>query len=342
MDNKLQRWISILGLPLVFMAVALLIQNYSQEIKLHALPYGFKRFSPSDPRPPCGRWKEHMPATRDPTAYHLYMEARKVWRSKIGWQLSRTETTRILVDVSRAAELGDWGARALLAHFYFYGLGSLESNHVLDSNPEKAIEIQRMAAKEMQPWALYDLGVAYEHGYGGLPYDEDIAWAYYLRAAQLGSPEAQMALASAYRKAGRLDDEEQMQKCAYMQGHGPAAYELAMLARVRNRFDDAIHIYQAGVRFGSADSAAALWILFDDGHWANANDEEKEALKQLGVMVDIERSGRYRLISEALKVNPDLKLGRLDSVLPLPPAQLPAWSGIDDAKDPESSGWPTY
>lgn len=342
MVDRFRRWMTILCLLFSLMAVALLAYDHSRERELHTLPYGLKRFSLSDPIPTCGRWKEHMPTTRDPTAYRIYMEARKIWRSKIGWQLTRDETTKILADVSRSAEMGDWGARALLAHFYLYGLGSLESNHVLDANPEKAIEIQRMAARELQPWALYDLGVAYEHGYGGVPYDEDIAWAYYLKAAQLGSPEAQMALATAYSKAGRLDAEEQMQKCAYTQGHGPAAYELAMLARVRDRFEDAIHIYQAGVKFGDSGSAAALWILFDDGHWANANDVEIEALKLLGVKVDIERSGRYKSILDVLKVNPDLKLGRLDSVLPLPPAQLPAWSGIDDAKDAESSGLPTY
>ncbi|WP_300755134.1 hypothetical protein [Janthinobacterium sp.] len=134
---------------------------------MHALPYGFKKFSPDDPLPDCARWKEHMPATRDPAAYQLYIEARKVWRSKIAWQFTREEATRILTDVRKAADLGDWGARALMARFYLRGLGVLDSNHVLDAYPDKSVEIARMAAKAMQPWGLYDLGVAHEHGYGG-------------------------------------------------------------------------------------------------------------------------------------------------------------------------------
>lgn len=283
-----------------------------------------------------------MPSQRDPAAFHLYIEARKVWRNKIGWELTREETTRILTDVSQAAEMGDWGARALLAHFYLYGLGSLDSNHVLDAAPEKAVEIQRMAAEAGQPWGLYDLGVAYEHGYGGVPYDKELAWAYYLRAAQLGSPEAQMALASAYLEVGRLADEETMQRCAYKQGHGPAAYELGMGARVKRRHDDAIQNFQDGVRFGSSDCAAALLLLFKDGYWASADEEEKKALVTLGINADIERSRRYRTLSDALKINPDLKLTRLDSVLPLPPAPLPEWSGIDDAIEPVSNGSPKY
>jgi TPR repeat protein len=186
-------------LLVALVAGAFYLPGFVKARSLHSIPHGFKKFDLADPLPNCARWKEHMPAARDPTAYRIYKEARSLWRSKIGWQLTREELTRILADVSKAADMGDWGARALLAHFYLYGLGSLEKNHVLDADPEKAVEIQRLAARAGQPWGLYDLGVAYEYGYGGVPYDKDLAWAYYLRAAQLGSPEAQMALASAYR-----------------------------------------------------------------------------------------------------------------------------------------------
>ncbi|MET0266127.1 MAG: contractile injection system protein, VgrG/Pvc8 family, partial [Duganella sp.] len=144
---------------------------------------------------------------RDPAAYRLYIEARKLWRSKQAWVLTREENAKILKDVSTAADMGDWGARALMAHFYLYGLGGLETNKVLDPVPEKAIEIERMAVAAGQPWGFYDLGVAYEHGYGDVPQDTDLAWAYYLRAAELGSPDAQMALASAYGDARRFEDE---------------------------------------------------------------------------------------------------------------------------------------
>lgn len=340
--NDLRRWIYFICIFIGLMAGIFLVREYLQMKALHSLPYGYRKFSPHDPPPPCGRRKEHMPSQRDPVVYRLYIEARKVWRSKIGWQLTHEETSRILADVSKAADMGDWGARALMAHFYLYGLGVLASNHVLDANPEKSVEIQRAAAKAGQPWGLYDLGVAYENGYGGVPYDEDLAWAYYLRAAERGSPEAQMALAAAYRDADHLASYETMLRCAYEQGYGAAAYELAIRAKVKGLFKEAIQKYQEGVTFGNSDCAAALWLLFEDGHWSHASDEKLEALKLLGISIDIERGKRYRSISEALKINPDLKLTRLDSVLPLPPAQLPAWSGIEDAVEPESSGPPTY
>ena len=116
-NSTRRHWIYLIVLLAVLGTSAFFLREYLQERALHAIPYGFKKFSLSDPLPTCGRWKEHMPSTRYPATYHLYIEARKVWRSKIEWQLSREEATRILTDVKKAADLGDWGARALLAHF---------------------------------------------------------------------------------------------------------------------------------------------------------------------------------------------------------------------------------
>ena len=342
MGNLLKRWIYASALLVAIAVGAFFVKNYLQEKALHTLPYGFNKFSLSAPLPACARWKDHMPASRDPAAYRLYIEARKVWRSKIAWQFTQEEATRILTDVKKAAELGDWGARALMAHFYLHGLGVLETNHVLDADPVKSVEIARMAAKEMQPWGLYDLGVAHEHGYGGAHYDVDLAWAYYLRAAQLGSPEAQMALAKAYSEAGRPKDEATMLQCAYQQGHGPAAYSLALDAGVNKRYQESIRMYQEGVKFGSIECARDLEVMFRHGYWGKDSDEEKDLLRTLGIGVDPERKRRYSAIYDALEINPDLKLSRLDLILPLPPAQLPPWSKVEDAVTPESYDKPTY
>jgi hypothetical protein len=342
MPNFRKKLIYTPVLLLMLVVGTFFLNNYLQERALHALPTGFKKFSLDDPLPVCARWKDHMPAQRDPIAYKLYIEARGVWRSKIAWQYTREEATRILTDVKKASELGDWGARALMAHFYLQGLGVLDSNHVLDADPEKGVEITRKAAEAMQPWGLYDLGVAYEHGYGGALYDVDLAWAYYLKAAQLGSPEAQMALAQAYGEAGRRDDETIMLQCAYRQGHGRAAYELALNAGVAMKFQEALLICQNGVKYGSLDCARKLGIIFNQGYWSTGSVKEREATEPLGIRVDAERDSRYSAIYDALVINPDLRLNRLDAVLPLPPAKLPAWSGIEDAIEPESNVPPTY
>lgn len=174
----------------------------------------------------------------------------------------------------------------------------------------------------------------------GAVYDEDIAWAYYLRAAELGSPEAQMALASAYSQARRFTDEEQMLKCAFSQSHGPAAYRLAMRQEVFGNHREAAKLYQEGVKFGDENSASSLKILFTKGYWAV--ERERDSLRAIGLTADPERAHRYGVISDALHLNPDLRLTNLDKVLPLPPTELPHWDGIDDALAPDGAKPPAY
>jgi TPR repeat protein len=331
----------------IFSLLAAMVAAYFlfEELKfraMHKMPEGLVRFNISATVPACGRWKDHMSAQRDPEIYQVYIAARKLWRSKIEWQLTHAEAARILNDVSFAAGKGDWGAKALMATFYGEGLGPLESNHVLDPDADKAVAIIRQAVAAGLPWGFYDLGVAYEYGYGGAYQDHAIAWAYYLKAAQLGSPEAQMALADAYGRNDMLDKENTMLQCAFAQEHGPAATLLGMTARVQNRYRDAINLYQQGVKFGCKDCASALYLMFGEGHWSQPNDSELQEMKMLKITADPERASRYLAIDEALAINPDLKLTRLDSVLPLPPAKLPPWKGVEDAVAPEPIGPPTY
>jgi len=337
-----RRWLFFVGLLLISMTAGtyFIIQHYRYQA-MHTLPEGLTRFDVNGPPPVCGRWKDHMPKTRDPEIYRPYIAARKLWRGKIEWQLTRVEAMRILDAVHTAAVKGDWGARSLMATFYREGLGPLPSNNVLDPDPMKAMQLVRLGVEAGQPWAFYDLGVGYERGDAGLPYDVDIAWAYYLKAAEMGSPEAQMALAEAYSKARRLDAQLTMLQCAYQQGHGEAAYTLGIREKIYGRYQEAIKLRQDGAKFGSHHSAGSLWLLFDDGYWGNSDMEERQTLKALGIEADPERAQRYKTIKEALQINPDLRLTRLDQVLPLPPAKLPPWNGIEDAIEPEP--WPpTY
>lgn len=110
-NSARRRWLYILAMFMALVASAFFVRNYLQEQALHALPIGFNKFSIYAPLPDCARWKDHMPSTRDPEIYRPYIEARKLWRSKIEWELTREEAMRILNDVKKAADLGDWGAR---------------------------------------------------------------------------------------------------------------------------------------------------------------------------------------------------------------------------------------
>jgi TPR repeat protein len=335
-------WTYIAAASLTLAAGVYFLQQHVEYVREHTIPAGLRAFDVNGPIPACGRWKDTMPKTRDANAYRLYINARNLWRSKIEWQLTRQEAISILSDVQTAANLGDWGARALMAYFYRSGLGPLKSNHVLEPDGDKVVEIVRTAVAAGQAWGYYDLGLAHEHGYGGAAYDKNIAWAYYLKAAELGSPEAQMALAGAYLKAGRRDADAAMVMCSYKQGHGPAAYKLGIRAEILKDFAAAVRYHQAGTRFGSKNSAVSLRMMFDIREWDLRDKQDQAAFKKLQILPDPEREYRYDQLADALDLNPDLKLSRLDQVLPLPPAELPAWQSINDAIEPEPDGPPTY
>lgn len=178
--------------------------------------------------------------------------------------------------------------------------------------------------------------MAHQYGYGGAVMDKAISWAYYRRAAELGSPDAQMALAEAYENAKRHDDALQLRMCAYKQEHGPAANLLGLIAEVDGRFAEALKYDQDGTRFGNKEAAAALMLFFWSENWNQFTAEEMSTLRELELKPDDERYSRYKIIKNALELNPDLRLKLLDKVLPLPPAELPPWNGTQDAIAPET------
>ena len=336
------RWLSFVAFAGALAYGGVRYREHMEYVAMHIMPSGLYEFKVTDNPPTCGRWKDHMPRQRDPDAYRTYIKARNLWRSKVEFEFTRQELLGILADVRLAADKGDWGARALLAHFHLHGLGHLDTNKVLDSEPEKGVQIIRQAAAAGQAWGYYDLGVAHEYGYGGAAMDEAISWAYYRRAAELGSPEAQMALAEAYEKAKRPEVALYLRTCAYKQEHGPAAMFLGRDAQLSHDFVEALTYYQNGARFGNEKSAVALMVFFGVTEWKYYSADQLARLRELELKPDAERERRYEEISKALELNPDLRLKQLDTVLPLPPAELPSWTGVQDAIEPESDKPPSY
>jgi uncharacterized protein len=342
MSKSLVRWLFLSALAGATIFGAFKYRAHLEYVAMHTMPPGLYEFKVTDPPPMCGRWKDHMPRERNPEAYHLYIKARNFWRTKIEFEFTREELLGILADVKLAADKGDWGARALLAHFHLHGLGHLDTNKVLESEPEKGVQIVRQAVAAGQAWGYYDLGVAHEYGYGGAAMDEKISWAYYRRAAELGSPDAQMALAGAYEKAKRNQDALYLRMCAYKQEHGPAAMFLGRDAELSHDFAKALNYYQDGAQFGDKEAAAALMLFFWTENWNYFDAEDMSKLRELGLKPDSERHERYHDILGALELNPDLRLKLLDKVLPLPPAELPPWKGVQGAIEPEADGSPSY
>lgn len=306
-------------------------------------------FNLGGPPPPCTSALARAPATRDPAAKRLYDESRALWRGKTVDQVSAAEAGSLLRQVGRAASLGDWPAREFLVELLSAGLAD-DNRDALRPLGQVFSEIQKaeavaatvahQGALEGQPWGWYCLAVAHDEGRGGLPKNHARAMAYHQHAARLGSPDSQMALAGVYGAARRWPEQQAMTSCAYQQGHGPAAHVLALRAADRKRYSEAVHLYQQGVKFGSAVCAQALHILFQQGAWGYDFDAELKGLEALGIVPDPERERRYGAIVDALQSDPDLRFGRLDALLPLPPAPLPAWPGVAAVADPRPAAAP--
>lgn len=111
MRSGIRRWISIAAAFSGIAGGTYFLNQHLEYVKMHTMPPGLRAFDVNAAVPTCGRWKDTMPKTRDPAAYRLYIEARKLWRSKIEWQLTRDEALRVLRDVEASANQGDWGAR---------------------------------------------------------------------------------------------------------------------------------------------------------------------------------------------------------------------------------------
>ena len=227
---------------------------------------------------------------------------------------------------TQAAELNHWKAMLNLA-----ALILSDYPGVPEHDPELAIRWVEKAMK-LGVADAYDLmGVYHQRGIvkGG---DSTSAYAFFQRAADMGSP-------SALTFIGKKTDAEwdepggefwgnakvatQMLECALAQGYGEAALELGYVfarpataeAKVR-----ALAMLHEGVKLGSAQCANKLFSEFSGMGLSNG--------RNLVGHVDNARAERYSTLGDALEHYAGrLKLPNLDKVLPLPPAALPKWDG---------------
>ncbi|UZJ58433.1 DUF6396 domain-containing protein [Pseudomonas sp. KU26590] len=172
------------------------------------------------------------------------------------------------------------------------------------------------------PGAYYDMAHYLEAGYG-VEQDNEKANAYFRKAADMGSPDAQFYIAKLLgRMTGPKDVMVQMRRCAAYQGHTQAARELAGFLRVRKKYEETVSAYHQGAKSGDATSARRLAEAFK-------GPSSTDDLYYMKLTADEERTKRYAAINNFLEQNEQLspKVPDIDSIVPLPPAKLPAWDG---------------
>jgi TPR repeat protein len=223
---------------------------------------------------------------------------------------------------TKAAERKHWKAMMHLAGVLIEGDGT--EPYVVPPDVERAVRIVEDAMRLGVPAAFDMMGNYHQSGF--VKTDISRAYAFWELAADMGSPSALThlgrALSAAYDnpKDGIWANEAvglKMLKCAFAQGYGKAAYELALyLEVVKKDFAPAVRVYHEGVKFGSEDCANSLDSLFRGAKMKNG-----------GPTKDPGRAERYAELAQALWHNPDLRFPNLDKALPLPPAPLPKWGG---------------
>jgi hypothetical protein len=259
--------------------------------------------------PEAEQWNRQALALTTP---HLWYEQRDYVKAVQLW--------------TAAAQRKHWKAMLNLADAYAHGRGVQEDT-------EKGVQIIEEAMRLRIPAAFDLMGTYHQRGLGVVQ-DADRAWAFWQLAADMGSPNAMGYIGD--KLTGNRDEPRQgfwgnrpiglaMLRCGVAQGNGDAARSLASELRFDKKYDEALATLQAGVRFGGARCAGALFLYFDEGD------------PVVGGIKDPARAQRYLVLIDALDFDPDLRLPNLDKVLPLPPAPLPTWDGdkhtlIDAAK----------
>ena len=172
------------------------------------------------------------------------------------------------------------------------------------------------------PGAYYDMAHYLESGYG-VKQDGAASDAYFRRAADLGSPDAQYYIGSLLSYLPNSGDIMQaMYKCAMEQGNRLAGRNYSSYSKVTGHYQEALHGYQAATRNGDYLSAYSLANAFK-------GPPASDALNYLALQQDDERADRYYKISDFLMRHEHIgaKVPDLDDIVPLPPATLPEWDG---------------
>jgi len=242
---------------------------------------------------------------------------------------SNRDYKRIVELTRQAAERHHWKAMLNLASLYVEG-------HDPTHGVEDAVQLVETAMRLGIPAAYDRMGTYFMNG-TGVDANATRAYAFWQRAAEMGSPAAMAFLGE---KIDAVWDDPhgafwgnravgiQMLECAFSQANGDAAYELAKTistqpgrASTREERSRALRILHQGVQYGSEACANALAIEFG---------KPFDLASMLAPNIDRARSERYWLLGEALGFDPKDRFPNLDKVLPLPPAKLPPWNGDRD------------
>jgi len=203
-----------------------------------------------------------------------------------------------------------WKAMHNLAELYLRGDGVLK-----DTN--KAIDLYMRMVDLKVPLGYYDMSVMTQRGVGVVQSDKD-AMLFLVKAADLGSPQAQTRIGYIY-----IYDNKKYAvglgylKCAEKQDYADAAYKLGSYYEVVDEnYPVSMHYYQRAAALGEPKGVTEVRNVFEQG----LNGYPKNA--KLAKVYDDISSRFYR--------DADLRLPNLAKDYPLPPHPIQGYHGDKD------------
>ena len=262
----------------------------------------------------CAYEKDKIPP-RDPEADQLYQHAKWLKKGNLLKEdpLVYSKIERLIrISTAYGHDLANLELRQMI------GKGTAQSIDIVN----ETLDLTEDLMKRSIPGGYYDMARYLERGYG-VREDKDLALKYYRKSADLGSPEGQFVVGEklyAADEARRIA--EQMLHCAAKQGHGEAGLSLGNGYAALEHFPEALEAFQLGAKAGNSTAASFISKGFN-------GPKPDDQLHYLGQQKDEERYKRYyaiwNFLSDYSYLTP--KVPEIDSIVPLPPAKLPAWDG---------------
>ena len=266
----------------------------------------------------CAQEKDRIPP-RDPDADQLYRHAR--WLVK-GNVLKQDPAVYPSIErlVRIATAYGHDKANIELR-------GMLEKSQAVSPDPVNEVIdlVQDLIARGI-PAGYYDMGWHLGQGYG-VRADQELAFKYYRKSADLGSPYGQHLVGKTLSNERKYGSEIAkigwgMYRCAADQHHAKAANMLGVYLKSEGRSTEATKYLQIAAMEGMDVASYSLAKAF-------SLKDHADPIGGLAQAVDVERERRYRAITDFLGRYDYLnaRIPEINDIVPLPPAKLPPWNG---------------
>jgi len=283
-------------------------------------------FEPHMPTFTCALQDPQLPSI-DAQADAWFMQSRTLESPSVPY--GDEDYKQIVQLTQRATARNHWKATLNLASLY---VDKIDPKH----EREDAVLLVEQAMKLGSPAAYDRMGTYFMNG-TGVRQDSTRAYAFWQKAARMGSPEAMGFLGDKLNAAydsssgtwwANRPVAATMLACSVGQGNGDAARSLAARLRLHpnrkataDEKQKALHALQQGTRLGCQSCAVELVQEFR---------EPIDLEDMLVSNIDRDRSQRYFILANALDFDRSRRFPNLDKVVPLPPADLPPWNGDRD------------